>query len=346
MVAAHQPFVVNCVDRYVQAGLQPILIHSFAGWGGVGLAAAQRLRKRGVDVTTAITAFSTYNHETSGKLRGLRWRGAFLTRLRYEWEFMWTRLTVDPSERRGFYGSNIVLVNYDSVKEIICRQFGEKIRFGKMTYASEMAFVKDAKKRLAMPDPVARLEPKSAPLIVAVSRHDPRKGVDFLVRALAELRTLGVSFRACLVGGGPLLEAHRHLVTKLDLGSCTAVPGRVPEAYAYLEHADIFVLPSLEEGSGSVSLLEAMQSGVAAVVSKVDGLPEDVVDARSALLVEPGNVTALAAAVGRLLGDRDLRAQIAKEGYRNYRTRFSADAFVRDLRRVYGDLGFPAKRPS
>jgi glycosyltransferase involved in cell wall biosynthesis len=106
------------------------------------------------------------------------------------------------------------------------------------------------------------------------------------------------------------------------------------------------VLPSLEEGSGSVSLLEAMQSGVAAVVSKVDGLPEDVVDARSALLVEPGNVTALAAAVGRLLGDRDLRAQIAKEGYRNYRTRFSADAFVRDLRRVYGDLGFPAKRLS
>ena len=74
--------------------------------------------------------------------------------------------------------------------------------------------------------------------------------------------------------------------------------------------------PRWKKGGGSVSLLEALQSGAAAVVSRVDGLPEDVADGQSALLVEPGDATALAAALGRLLTDPDLRVRIAREGHR------------------------------
>ena len=111
-------------------------------WSGVGVAAAQRLRKRGVRVVAAATAFGTYNHETRAKLCGLRTERMSLVRLQYEWELLWTRMTVDPSERRGYRGSDIVLVNYDSVREIIHRQFGSGISFGKMTYASEAAFLK------------------------------------------------------------------------------------------------------------------------------------------------------------------------------------------------------------
>ena len=191
-----------------------------------------------------------------------------------------------------------------------------------------------------MPELIAPLEPKGAPLLVAVSRHDPRKGVDVLVRALGELRTRGVVFRACLVGGGLLFETHRRLVEQFGLSGCTVVTGRVPDAYAYLEHADVFALPSLEEGSGSVSLLEAMQACAAAAVSRVDGLPEDVICGESALLVEPGDVAALATALGRLLTDRDLRTRIARRGHQLYRERFSAQAFAADLQRVYSGLGF------
>jgi glycosyltransferase involved in cell wall biosynthesis len=263
-----------------------------------------------------------------------------LIRLQHEWELLWTRLTVDPSERRGYRGSDVVLVNYDSVRKIIHRQFGSGISFGKMTYASEAAFLRSAAKRSKMPEAIARLEPKDAPLLVAVSRHDPRKGLDILLRALANVRKGGIPFRACLIGGGLLLDAHRRLVDQFELSSCTAVPGRVSDAYAYLEHADVFALPSLEEGSGSVSLLEAMQAGAAAVVSRVDGLPEDVIDGHSALLVEPGDAVDLATALSRVFTDSDLRAQIAREGHQQYRERFSADAFAADLQRVYGSLGF------
>ena len=114
----------------------------------------------------------------------------------------------------------------------------------------------------------------------------------------------------------------------------------MPDAYRYLEHADVFALPSLEEGSGSVSLLEAMQAGVASAVSRVDGLPEDVVDDHSALLVEPGDPAALATALRRLFSDPDLRRRIAHQGQRQFRERFSAEAFAADIQRVYSALGF------
>jgi glycosyltransferase involved in cell wall biosynthesis len=340
MVATHKPYIVDCVDRFVgqQNGTQ--LIHSFGSWSGVGVATAQRLRKRGITVVTAATAWSSYNHETWAKLRWLRAGRLSLIRLQHEWELLWTRMTVDSSERRGLRGSDIVLVNYDSVRQIIVRQFGSGITFDKMTYASEVAFLNTGAKRGEVPEAIARLEPKDAPLIVAVSRHDPRKGVEVLLRALANLHKAGIHFRACLVGGGQLLAAHRQLVERFGLSACTVVSGRVPDAYAYLEHADVFALPSLEEGSGSVSLLEAMQSGAAAVVSRVDGLPEDVIDGHSALLVEPGDADALAAALGRLLTDSDLRARIAQGGCQRYKERFSAEAFAADLKRVYSSLGF------
>ena len=89
------------------------LVHSFGPWSGVGVAAAERLRQRKIQVTVVATPFGTYNHETRGKLRGLRAAGMSRIRWQCEWELFWTRMTVDRSEGRGYRGSDIVLVNYD-----------------------------------------------------------------------------------------------------------------------------------------------------------------------------------------------------------------------------------------
>src|SRR6516162_5247356 len=163
-------------------------------------------------------------------------------------------------------------------------------------------------------------------LLSAVSRHDARKGVDVLLRALAHLKHAGVPFRSCLVGGGgPLLTQHRQLAEQLGLGGVAAIVGPVSDSYSYLEQADIFVLPSLEEGSGSLSLLEALQAGVASVASNIDGIPEDVVDGETALLVPPGKPVELAEAIERLIGNPTLRKEIAKRGRRTFEMRFSAE---------------------
>jgi len=343
MVAAHQRFVVDCVDRHVGPDDRTVLIHTFGPWSGVGIAAARRLRRRGIESTVVATAFGTYNHETRGKLRGLNGGRPRLLWVQHWAELAWTRLTVDPSEHRGYTGAQLVLVNYHSVRDIIRRQCGDDVRFRKSAYCSEAAFLREeGTPRTALPAAIAKLQPRHAPLLVCVSRHDPRKGVAVLVQALAALREREIPFRACLVGGGLLLDYHRRLVEEARLTACTVVTGRVPDAYSYLEYADIFVLPSLEEGSGSVSLLEAMQAGAAPVASRVDGVPEDVVNEENALLVEPGDAAALTSALGRLLLDTQLRSRIARGARENYREHFSAKAFADDLRRIYADLGFPA----
>ena len=109
-------------------------------------------------------------------------------------------------------------------------------------------------------------------------------------------------------------------------------------SFDYLRHADLFVLPSLEEGSGSLSLLEALQAGVPIVASRIDGIPEDVTDGVDGLLVEPGNVRELANAIRRLLEDRALRNRLALSGLETFRKRFSAEQMTRSLGEAYERL--------
>jgi glycosyltransferase involved in cell wall biosynthesis len=122
-----------------------------------------------------------------------------------------------------------------------------------------------------------------------------------------------------------------------------ALTNWVDDPFPYLQHADIFVLPSIQEGSGSVSVLEAMQAGTAVVASDIDGLPEDVTDGESALLVPSGDPQALSRALARLVNEPDLRAQLSHCGHEIFTARFSAAAFTNDLRSIYAELGFKAQ---
>jgi len=162
--------------------------------------------------------------------------------------------------------------------------------------------------------------------------------VDVLLRALSRLRSEGISFRACLLGGGPLLSAHRRLVERLGLEGSVLLPGFVPDSFAFTRHADVFVVPSLEEGSGSVALLEAMQAGLAIAVSRVDGIPEDVTEGFDALLVEPGDEGELAGALRRLVTDRACRSELGARARQTFEERFSAHALTAELQAVYARL--------
>jgi glycosyltransferase involved in cell wall biosynthesis len=346
MAALHGRYIVDGVERFAAERGGPLLIHSFGSWAGVAAAAARRLARRGIDSTLAATVWSTYAHEARGKLRGASAAHGLGTKLALRWELAWTLLTLTPGVACALREAKLVLANYESVKAIVAAEVGDRLPFRKMAYASETAFTRDGATRAPAPECIAGLEPEDAPLIVAVSRHDARKGLDVLLHALARLHANGLGFRACLVGGGALLAKHRALAAKLELLSCTALPGRAPDAFAVLQHADIFVQPSFEEGSGSVSLLEAMQAGAAPVVSRVDGLPEDVREGESGLLVAPGSAEALAGALRRLVEDAGLRAKLARGAHATYRARFSAEAYAAELREVYASLGFtPSGQP-
>ncbi len=340
MLPANAGLLAASVEDFLLARRDLRVIHSFGPWGYVGVVVSENLRRKGIDTLPIVSAFTTSEHESRAKLRGLDPAYGYRQRLYYRVEHLWFRLVLEGYERRAYVGSRLVVVNYESVRQLLLVKWGTGIRLRKMPYSSETAFVHaDSSEQQAVPEALSGLRLPGSPLVVAVSRHDPRKGLDILLRALARLRVAGVRFRACLIGGGVLLAAHRRLAAELGVDDVTAILGWVPDPYPYLRQADVFVLPSLEEGSGSPSLIEALQAGVAVVASNVDGIPEDVVDGESALLARPGDPAELADALARALTDTELRKRLAHGGRATFEARFSPDALSEALRGLYVELG-------
>jgi len=338
-VPVHAPMIAAAVTRFLSGRPGPHLIHSFNLWGYAGVMASRRLRRRGQRVTTIVNAYTTMDHEVAGKLRGVRWSHGMGPSLRCRLEYAWFKL-IGRCERRTYRESDLVLVNYESVRRLLAEKYGAGLPVRKLAYAPESAFLPAFTTEPPPSEGLAALAPRDAPLIVSASRHDPRKGLDILLRALAELRRTGARFRACILSGGPLFAAHRRLARQLRLDDTTLLTNWVPDTGPYLRAADIFVLPSLQEGSGSVAMLEALQAGNAVVASNVDGIPEDVTDGESALLVEPGRGDRLGEALARLLGDGGLRQRLARRAREVFADRFSAPAFTEALRATYAELGF------
>ncbi|HUG35750.1 MAG TPA: glycosyltransferase, partial [Candidatus Limnocylindrales bacterium] len=218
-------YLARAVASFALAHPRVRLIHSFGVFGCVGVMASAMLRRRGVEVAPILSSYDTATREVTAKVRGTSRAHGPVRRLGYRAELLWIRRVVARYERIGYLGSRLVLVNYESVRRLLVASYGIGDRIRKVPYASEVAFRSPSAAAGPMPAVLAEGVPGGAPRIVAVSRHDPRKGVDVLIHALERLRRGGGRFRAWLVGGGNLLSSHRRLVDHLGLGDMVTVLG-------------------------------------------------------------------------------------------------------------------------
>ena len=97
------------------------------------------------------------------------------------------------------------------------------------------------------------------------------------------------------------------------------------------------VMPSHSEGSPNV-LLEAMAAGVPVVATRVGGVPEIATDGETAVLVEPRNPEAMAAAIQRMLEDESLRARLSRNARELVEEKYSPDAYRRSLVEIYEEV--------
>ncbi len=342
-VMLHAPCLAARVAEFIAARPEARLMHGFYTWGCAGLMAQRQLRRLGIGTVVVNSFYTSADTEVQAKAQGAAASPSLGHRAVFQAERLWIRHAVRRYERQAYTRSRYVLFNYESVRRLLLAVHGPGAEMRRLPYTAEGAFLREGAGHAPEPGPLATLEPRTEPLILTVSRHDPRKGLNVLIRALGRLRASGVRFRACLVSGGPLFTEHQQLAAQLGLADVTRFTSWVDDSYPYLLHADVFVLPSLQEGSGSISLLEAMQAGVAIVASNIDGIPEDVTDGDSALLVEAGNVDQLSDALLHAVTQADLRRQLARRARETFADRFSAGVFVDGLRNFYGEL---CERPS
>ncbi len=335
--ALHRAALARAVTSYVAELDQgsPVVIHSFGPWAEAGVSASRALERRGIESVAIASAYSLLSHEARAKVRALRRHHRPREQLHYRLRQLGTQTFLSRAELRGYVGSRIVLANYESVCELLREACGPDLPLRIVPYASPSAFERREAGPAPPPTALAALRPREAPLIVCVARQDPRKGQDVLVDALARLNRRGIDFRACFVGSGRTLLTNRRRVAALGLDQQIRFLGHVEDVFEYLENADVFALPSLVEGSGSVAVLEALQAAIAIIASRCDGIPEDLVDGESALLVEPGSVSALEDGLCRLLADGALRRRLATQARRTFEARFSAELLTTALADVY-----------
>ena len=155
-------------------------------------------------------------------------------------------------------------------------------------------------------------------------RKDPLGAVEAVRRA----RRDGADLVLLVAGEGSLRPA-----VQAEAGDGISVLGFRRDLGRLMSAADVFLLASTREGL-SLALLEAMSHSLVPVVAAGPGNPEAVGD--TGLVVPPGDVDALASALGGLAREPEERARLAKAARERQLSEFGIERFLRDMADVYG----------
>jgi glycosyltransferase involved in cell wall biosynthesis len=181
------------------------------------------------------------------------------------------------------------------------------------------------------------IAPEGHSLVGFVGRLVPGKGGAVLLRAAEQVLALRPKTKFVFVGEGPSRKEWELLATQLgirDQVSFAGVRDDMPGVYASL---DLVVLPSLNEAM-PMCLLEAMAARRPVIATRVGTVPKVVIAEQTGLLVEPGDVSGLAGAILRLLGNSELAIRLGENGYAHAAQHFSAEAMAKSYIGQYEQL--------
>lgn len=171
------------------------------------------------------------------------------------------------------------------------------------------------------------------PVIGAVTRLYPVKGIDVLLDAFAIVVRRVPRARLLIVGDGPLRAALEARARTLGVAPRTFFAGHRADVATHYRLFAVTAMPSREEGM-PMAAIESIAAGTPLVASREGGLSEVVADGRSGLMVPVDDAPALADALVRLLSDDGLAAHL-RAGCTLEATRFSADVFADAMTAVY-----------
>jgi glycosyltransferase involved in cell wall biosynthesis len=174
-------------------------------------------------------------------------------------------------------------------------------------------------------------------------RVDRRKGALDMLEALALLRGQGVPFAATISGIGPDFDSARELAGRLGLDVAFTGYADYEAAPALYRQADVFVSPTYAEGFSN-TILEAMASGLPSVACTAVGVVDCLRSEENGLLVQPGDIPALAGALRRIIEDQPLRARLAATALEECRRTYSWEAVGRQVMEVYARVRGEAPR--
>lgn len=168
-----------------------------------------------------------------------------------------------------------------------------------------------------------------------VARHRAVKNQALLLDAFARFRATREDAFLVLVGDGPLRAELEQEAVRLGIARHVRFAGDVRDTAAVYREFDVFVLSSVTEGT-SVSILEALASGVPVVATAVGGTPALLRGGECGVLVPSGDAETLAEALRNLAAAPDRRAVLVRRGREWVEHRYSESRMLDRYEEIYG----------
>lgn len=188
---------------------------------------------------------------------------------------------------------------------------------------------------VAVPNDITNSKKTDKTTFVFLGKIAQRKGVFDLLKAFAKLPSALRDKTELIVAGSGEIGKASALAKELEIDSLVSFPGWInPEQRdRLLQRADVFVLPSYNEGL-PMALLEAMSWRLPVITTPVGGIPEIIVDNETGLLVEPGNIQRLTRSIQTLVDNESLRSNLGEAAYEKA-LYLDVENYIRDFLDVY-----------
>ena len=186
------------------------------------------------------------------------------------------------------------------------------------------------------PAPVSKMKHQNI-TVGTIANFYPTKGYKYYLPAIAAVLKVHPAVKFVIVGGGPEEGFIKQEIKNLRIESNVLVVNRPTSAADEMGSFDIFVLPSVKEGM-PYTILEAMQVKLPIIATAVGGIPEQLEDGKSGLLVPSGNSQALSKAILRLISDMPLRQALGEAAYIKVNNDFTLKKMVERTEQFYQSI--------
>jgi L-malate glycosyltransferase len=170
--------------------------------------------------------------------------------------------------------------------------------------------------------------------LVTAARLSPAKGLEYLIQAFTQLSDRYPHLQLIIAGDGELKTSLQAQIDRAHLHDRIILAGYVPDVQNLIAVGDLFVLPSLQEAMPLVCA-EAMALKKAIVATDVGGVPEQVEDGHTGLIVPPKDVEALTHSLDTLIMNPQLRTKFAHQGYQRYLDLFTLETMIDRTVKIY-----------
>ena len=177
----------------------------------------------------------------------------------------------------------------------------------------------------------------SYPILGTIARLDPIKNHSMMFQAFKLVLKKHPDSILILVGDGEERENLEQLVNELGIRKNVIFTGYIPTPQHYLDCMDIFLLPSLSEGT-SMTLLEAMSLSKPCVVTDAGGNPEIIQHKVTGLVTKNNHTEKYAEAINLLLTDPALFEEMTNKSIRRFKQLFSADRMCQNFKSIYQNI--------